>query len=122
MIGFREPLVFGLGVMCLDRAVHLLIIERNEAIDEGINPTAPLETTVEDEEKPTLVTVWVPSGTPTDDNGATLGDVLKAPESCPTVINAKRHSSEPMPFVAVVSRLFKSSCALAAIFITFTYG
>ncbi|KIJ51850.1 hypothetical protein M422DRAFT_223517 [Sphaerobolus stellatus SS14] len=130
-LGFHAPFIFSLGVVTLDIAGRMLVIERKDALKWGIDPAAepdPGSATPASTEDKDAATVAEEGGTATsnefqekpsekDATGAIIAHGVSDSLPEDTAEQVRRLS-----FMEVLGVIFRSKRALAAIFNALLYG
>ncbi|KAF4623451.1 hypothetical protein D9613_002041 [Agrocybe pediades] len=118
--GYRGPFVFSIAATILDLLGRLLIIERKDAIAWGYDPAAlPKPKMEEKEETPSIAAsgnLSVSSHVDVNDISATRDQESAVSELPPPTTQVH------LSLLSVIIKLFKSSRAVAALFIIFAYG
>lgn len=123
-LGYRAPFIFGGVCIVLDLIGRILVIERKDALLWGIDPAVDTPDT-----SPNIVTET--SEEISNQNLRTISDEISR-NSEPKVDRTDNQSVRPeavvndsprrLSLVSVISRLFRSYRALAALFIVLVYG
>lgn len=127
-LGYRAPFIFSIVCTILDLIGRILVIERKDALLWGIDPAADIQSETSE----------LPPNNNTRDYEETSNRNLQSnsdrirpnnepkPEGTDDQLArseaAVNNSLRPLSLFSVISRLFRSPRALAALFIVLTYG
>ncbi|KAG6868253.1 hypothetical protein C0993_005827 [Termitomyces sp. T159_Od127] len=120
--GYRGPFILGITWTIVDLIARLLIIERNEALQYGIDAQhvdrCEEQVKGNSDNQDFAISDQFTVEEPLETNPTTKSDV--PPSSCPEIDRQRKSSHTSL--VIILLKLTKSSRALIAFFLTFTYG
>lgn len=123
--GFRAPFIFGVIIAVVDLIGRILIIERKDAMKWGYDPRVVAGDTQNDAEHNASSQTDEPAVQivpPEDSNNTNVNDEQKLDNPIPPSRPTSPVQVKSLSLLAVMNKLFKSSRALAALFITFSWG